>query len=327
VDPDTSSETGNTGDGGDTSSGPGTNGADNDTTCTAEDEVCNGVDDDCDGDVDEDDLALGLRCDTDLEGPCGTGTLACTEGELVCTTMVRPSEEVCDEIDNDCDGFVDNGLNGARCNTGFAGTCAVGVNMCRGRSLVCTPVGIDEVCNGEDDDCDGNIDNGDPGGGEACRTELSGPCAAGTLTCALGRVECTPDVRPADEVCGNLVDDNCNGALDETCVCPHELCVLGDPMQIGCDDCVNDVCAAMPACCEDTWDEACTGIVDEECDLADCIDPACAHSVCDTGVQLDDACHPCVAAVCSFDFFCCSGAWDSLCVMTVGMACGLGCSP
>ena len=85
-------------------------------------------------------------------------------------------DEVCDDLDNDLDGRVDEGFfdKGARCVTG-AGVCAA-----RGR-MVCDAAGglscdatpgapTAEVCDGEDGDCDGFVDEG---------TAPAGACAVG----------------------------------------------------------------------------------------------------------------------------------------------------
>src|SRR3989338_4836163 len=44
-------------------------------------------------------------------GACRTGTQQCVDGKWdVCVGASYPSAEVCDDIDNDCDGFVNEGL-------------------------------------------------------------------------------------------------------------------------------------------------------------------------------------------------------------------------
>jgi hypothetical protein len=52
----------------------------------------------------------------------------------------------------------------------------------------------------------------------------------------------------------------------------------------------------------------------------------CEHDVCETGTALDPTCGLCAAAVCLDDFFCCAGAWDSLCVASVDQVCATTCS-
>jgi hypothetical protein len=67
---------------------------------------CDGVDNDCNAFVDD-----GFGPCTVGTGQCQvTGTYTCVEGEPVCDAQAgNPSVEVCDGLDNDCDGVVDNG--------------------------------------------------------------------------------------------------------------------------------------------------------------------------------------------------------------------------
>ena len=82
--------------------------------------MCDGDDNDCDGMVDEDPLpGVGALCGSPV-GECRQGTTMCINGTLVCTS-VGPRDEVCDGLDNNCNGSVDENLPAAARSAGHPG--------------------------------------------------------------------------------------------------------------------------------------------------------------------------------------------------------------
>ena len=225
-------------------------------------EICNGVDDDCNEVIDDiivddtlqGDVTLGDPCTIrEIEdialasvGECKPGTWTCIydpacelDAETgrpyqpcdaienpICIEEKFPADEICDFLDNDCNGEVDNGI---------------GVCNCDSPDFVSSP----EVCDGIDNDCDGFIDNTafgvnevlnsrcyhDHNTGELILPDIDGieipdfiaPCRPGFAVCEarhnLGQIaydywNCAGERRPSPERCDGE-DNNCNNLIDE----------------------------------------------------------------------------------------------------------------
>jgi MYXO-CTERM domain-containing protein len=141
-------------------------------------EMCNGADDDCDEEVDEDWPQLGELCDGPDEDTCANGEYVCSADHagVICSESGTSGVETCNGLDDDCDGQTDEDLGTYTCGHGV---CMVTIDTCiNGQPQNCVPAEKPEeresTCDdGEDNDCDGLIDEDDVdcrggGGGDGC---------------------------------------------------------------------------------------------------------------------------------------------------------------
>ncbi len=231
-------------------------------------ETCNGVDDDCDGVTDNGNPDGGALCGSGT-GACERGREVCTGGALVCTGAIVATAETCNGIDDDCDGVTDNGNPGGGLACGpTTGACTAGTTQCRGGVVLCEgAIGpTTEVCNSLDDDCDGIVDNGNPGGGGTCGTDV-GQCNPGTQQCVGGALSCIGSTGPATETCNGL-DDDCDSMIDDgvasggACGITTGACAAGALQCLGgAFQCVGAVGPQLEVC--NSVDDNCDGTVDE----------------------------------------------------------------
>jgi len=192
-------------------------------------EICDGKDNNCEGGSDE-------GCDTDGDKWCDANMITlgqpgvCPNGGGDCDDTksgVHPGvTEICDNIDQDCDGTADNECdadNDGWCDknktiVGTPSVCNKGINDCNDSNALVNP-GKSEICDDEDNNCNGKID-------ELCDIDGDGFCTnaksviGSPKVCIKGVGDCndTNDkIYPgAPEEC-NGIDDNCAGGIDETC--------------------------------------------------------------------------------------------------------------
>ena len=236
-------------------------------------ENCNGYDDDCDGDVDE-----GFDGD-------GDGFVSCLGDCDDLDPAVYPdAPEVPDDaIDQDCDGwddvtcFVDADWDGFGAGLSFQivelDCPGPGLSMtdddCDDTTPAVSP-GITEACNGYDDDCDGDVDEGFDGDGDGW-TSCGGDCDDGDATFFPGALDLPDD----------SFDNDCNGIDPVTCFDDDDLDGFGDATDLtwisftglcdlpgvaavagDCDDRDPAINPAAPEVC-DGVDNDCNGHVDD----------------------------------------------------------------
>jgi predicted outer membrane repeat protein len=237
----------------------------NDTDCDDADsavspdgeEVCDSIDNDCDGTTDEDPTdgtTYYADADGDGFGDSSSFTSACdvpsgyvsldTDCDDSDSAVSPDADEVCDDVDNDCDSIIDEDptdgttyyadADGDTYGDADSTTDACDVPSgytaddtdCDDADSAVNP-DADEVCDGADNDCDGTTDVGasdagtfyaDADGdtyGDADSTTDACDAPSGYTADDTDCDDADSAVNPdADEVCDG-VDNNCDGTTDE----------------------------------------------------------------------------------------------------------------
>jgi hypothetical protein len=279
-------------------------------------ETCDGIDNDCNGLVDDvvrkcyPEGKSGCSYDTatgawSCVGACKTGQQPCGGGAWQgCVGAVTPVDEIaCDGLDNNCDGRVDennpaatdacypSGTAGCDLATGTCvGQCALGHYACAGNKMGLTCAGshvpMGELCNGKDDDCDGQVDEDYPTLGQPCNEQSCQGAGKFVCNAAQTGVECTVSaLGPTSEICDGI-DNDCDHSIDEAPE-PGEAAMPG--VGVLCGSNVGECKQGSTVCVGGKLVCSSVGATPEICDGKD---NDCNGSVDDALVPPDSSCNP-----------------------------------
>lgn len=187
-----------------------------------------------------------------------------------------PTAERCNDLDDDCDDFVDNGFNdkGMACTVGVGACARDGVWVCdTDTELRCDAVAgtpTSEDCDGVDDDCDMMIDE-DFNVGMPCDGNDNDVCADGVIVCtSLSTTACNDTLANDPERCDTF-DNDCDGNTDE-----------GFNLGAPCDGADTDWCDEGEIVCNGSGGTTCSDVSTNNIEVCNRLDDDCKNGVDDT---------------------------------------------
>ena len=216
----------------------------------------------------------------------GDGVTAATDCDDMEAAAYPGNPEVCDAIDNDCDGTTDEGFDS---DGDGVTTCAGDCDDDDGDNYP----GNAEDCDGQDNDCGGDVDEDFDIDGDGW---FDGDDAGCVAEYGVGSVDCNDSngtINPAESESCDGVDEDCDGSIDEDFDTDDDGYFDEDDIgcettyaDLDCDDGNGDVNPGESETCNSV-DDNCSGAVDEGFDADG--DGFFDEDECDYGTDCDDS--------------------------------------